>query len=271
MGLRQKGIMAFALFFLAIGFSGCKTVPQPSTADPTPTPTGQVKLENNPFTVLLVKQMDAKDMLLGQMAERLDTYKPKSGETDYTGLAKTALVPFTQADTLLADVLQVSMTMQKQPDGSYAQNAGTKQVSLKLAGEQMSYAAKVTDSSNPNIYTRQSALYLPDGSRMTLQVFDKAQNRGEITTINLQWIIEGTATRMQYYYTLDDGDTYDILRLELSSGTLTFAVYEQVKTMPILATLPAKDFFQAGYITRGTLSNNTVTVVNDNRTLTVGP
>jgi hypothetical protein len=64
--------------------------------------------------------MDTKDTLLGKMYERLDTYKPKSGEPDYSGLAQTALAPFTNADALMADVFSVSFSMQKQADGSYA-------------------------------------------------------------------------------------------------------------------------------------------------------
>ena len=250
---------------------GCKAPSKTSTPTPTPQPSGQVQIEKNPFTTMMVQQMDAKDMLLGRMAERLDAYKPTQGQPDYSGLAQTALTPFTKADFLMADVFSVSMLLKKQPDGSYAYDQNGKQATLKANGQQMEYSAKVTDASDQNLYTRQTASYSEDGSRMTVQVFDKSQNRGEITTVCMQWIKDATGQRMQYYYTEDDGDTYNLLRLQMTDSTLSYAVYEQVTTMPNLFTMSDQELFKTGYITYTTFINNTVTVKNEKQTLTVGP
>ncbi len=271
MGMLKKGVIAFALFFLAAGFMGCKSAPKASAPVLTPQPSGQVQYEKNPFTVLLVQEMDAKDTLLGRIAERLDTYKPKAGQTDFSGLAKTALSPFTKVDSLMADVFSVSMIMQKQADGSYAFDQNGKQASLKANGQQMEYAAKVADAQDQTVYTRQIATYLADGNRMTVQVFDKAKNRGEITIVCMQWIKDGASRRMQYYYTEDDGDTYNLLRVQITDYSLIFAIYEQVSEMPNLFTLPSQDLFKTGYITYATFENNTVTIQNGSQTLTVGP
>lgn len=260
-------IVLLALMALA----GCKTVEQTQTQTAQPTQTVQGGGGNNPLTVLLVEQADQKDMALGEMGALLDTYQPKDGETDYSALIQTVLLPFGETDGLLADVLILSFYLQPQPDGTYRYTAQDREASLSMQEQAYTYGGTIRDGGDEDAYQRQSARFDADGSRMNVEVFEKQADSNEIRTFSMQWMHEDGLLYAQCYYTLNGGETYDILRYQIGDDSFAFAIYEAVDQSVDLFTLSPQALFGDGYITYAVYQSGTVTIVNDNQTLVVGP
>ncbi len=271
MRIRRTGAIALAVVFGLFTFAGCKDVAETETQTPQPTQTMQVGTGNNPFTVLVVEQTDQKDSLLGEMGFLLDSYQPKENETDYTGLAVTVLTPFSEVDGLLSDVLVLSFCLQTQQDGRYSYNHNGQEAALIKDGQSYEYSGMVTNESDAQSHQRQSAHFAADGSRMTLEIYDKANNRGEIRTLFMQWVREDDVVRVQCHFTINGGESYDILRYQVEDDALIFAIYEQVESAPDLFALSSEELFEQGYVTYGIYANGTATIQNEDHTLVVGP
>jgi len=197
---RMRALALIVLFLIAIGLTGCKPQKKPVVQTPQPTQTAQASPNQNPLTSLLVAHMDKADTLLGDFAMKLESYTPKQGEPDYSDLGVSTLVPFTDADRILTSVLLLSYKLQSRPDGSFAYDKDGEQASLNL-GQQVTYNGTKPDEDVPGGTIRQSATFNADGSRMTVQVFTREQDRNEVEALCFQWVCEGSVTRAQYYYT----------------------------------------------------------------------
>lgn len=269
MRMRRITALAIGLLLVMSGLAGCKPNTVKGETTPKPTATQQAPTGKNPLTPMLVEQTDQKDMLVGEMAEMLDTYRPKSGEPDYTQLARTAAVPFFDVGGLLSDVLVLSFSLRDDGDGSYSYAKELEQATLEKSGDNWLYSGKAFERGKDDTYQRQSALFSSDGARMALQVFEKTANHSEVITLNLQWVREGTGTIVQCMYTKDNGDSYTILRYRVDRAALTYAVYENAGQAPDLFTMLPDEVFAQGYVTYGTFANGTVVIQNQKHTLTV--
>jgi hypothetical protein len=269
MRMRRITVLAIGCLLVMSGLTGCKPNTAKGETTPKPTATQQAPTGKNPLTPMLVEQTDQKDLLVGEMAEMLDTYRPKSGEPDYTQLARTAAVPFFDVGSLLSDVLVLSFSLKDDGDGSYSYAKELEQASVKKSGDSWLYSGKSFAAGKEDTYQRQSALFSPDGTRMAVQVYEKTANHSEVVTLNMQWLREGTGTLVQCVYTKDDGDSYTILRYRVDRAALTYAVYENAEQAPDLFTMLPDEVFAQGYVTYGTFANGTVVIQNENHTLRV--
>lgn len=285
----RRRCMAYALAaaLVVLALAGCKQAEQPEQAQPTATVAPSGQKGDNPLSKALVALLEQKDLALGQLGMKLETYTPQEGQPDYTNLMVSVQSPFTEVDALLADVVLDAYELQPQADGSYAVSDAERTASLVLKDGVYQYTCSepVTDEAGgegadgaqPQTTDgldnrKQSVQMQPDASAMTIYLYDHTENASsDVMTLWMQTRTTAQGFVAQCYFTRNNGDTYDLLCYEVAGqDTLRYAIYDDVEEPADLSTQSVEPYaFPSGAQTTVTYQGGAATIVNEKHTITL--
>lgn len=286
----QRRCMACALaVLLTLALAGCKSAQQPEQPQLTATAAPSGQKGENPLSKTLVALLEQKDLALGQLGMKLETYTPKEGQADYSNLMVSVQSPFAEVDALLADVVLDAFELQPQTDGSYAVSDTERTASLVLKDGVYQYtcSAPVPDEAgggegedgDPQTQPagaldnqKQSVQLQPDASAMSILLYDHTENASaDVLTLWMQTRSTAQGFVAQCYFTRNNGDTYDLLCYEvMGQDSIRYAIYDDVEKPADLSTQTIEPFaFPAGAQTTVTYQNGVATIINEKHTITL--
>ena len=285
----QRRCMACALaMLLTLALAGCKSAQQPEQPQPAVTVAPAGQKGDNPLSKTLVALLEQKDLALGQLGMKLETYAPKEGQADYSNLMVSVQSPFAEVDALLADVVLDAFELQPQGDGTYAISDAERTASLVLKEGVYQYTCSVpvpaevdgeggqageeTQKTDALDNQKQNVQMYADASAMTILLYDHSENAStDVLTLWMQTRATAQGFVAQCYFTRNNGDTYDLLCYEVvGEDSIRYAIYDDVEKPADLSTQSIQPFvFPAGAQTNVTYQNGVATIVNEKHTITL--
>ena len=271
--MRWKSILAM---LLALGLlcltAGCKqTEQQQGQTQATPDASTQTVLQQNPLLAELVAFSEAKDIAAGKMAERLENYTKQEGQPDYTALIQAVQSPFVEGDAQLFDLLSNLLDTKQSAEQIWSVENEQQTGRLVLSEGQYRFDGTIVQNTETNAVQVQQVTMAQDGSSVDASLStQQADGTGAVLQLWMQYQHTGQQYRVQYYYTTDDGESYQVLRSAFDDTQFSFAMYNEVEQRPAsLFTLSDDSLYADGWVTKVTFDGQTVHIENDGKSLTI--
>jgi len=251
----MKKTVIFAICLgLVLSLLGCGSSEKAPTAEPTPTPSGQ--MQKNPVVSHAAAFLEEKDLSYAKALDMLDAYE---GTEDIRPIVDGIGAAMSRGEFWLYEGITIAFDAQPEEDGSYTVSTNGEGGVITPVGENYTFTIAYEEDGQKRVF---SGEVREDAFTASLHV--PMKDGGELTLMEAAYQKTDGIWRAQFWSTVDEGITYDLVRYYFTDGSFQMGSWQDAARPQTLSQVEDADFF-SGAVTKLFYDGSTINLTNDGK------